>query len=195
MLMAGLVMVVGIIITFKMNENRRPVPADKPAVPGNSATPAPVVSSRPEIPAEIAVPAPVPPLHPATSGVAVITAPPPGIVPTGQPLIINGYVVQDPEARAALSFVGADPAADAYWADAISDPTLPAEERKDLIEDLNEDGLSDPHHPGPADLPLIMARLRLIEELGPYAMDQVNADAFAEAEKDLIGMANGQSPQ
>jgi len=53
---------------------------------------------------------------------------------------------------------------------------------------LNEDGLSDPDHPGPEDLPLILSRLRLIEEMAPYAMDEVNADAFAEAYKDLLNM-------
>lgn len=103
--------------------------------------------------------------------------------------------IQDPDARAALSLVGVDPEAEAYWASAINDPSLPAEERKDLIEDLNEDGLSDPHHPSLADMPLIVSRLQLIEELAPNAMDQVNADAFAEAYKDLLGMAFGQAPQ
>jgi len=103
--------------------------------------------------------------------------------------------IQDPEARAALSLVGADPDAEQYWADAINDPNLPANERKDLIEDLNEDGLSDPKHPGPQDLPLIVNRLRLIDELAPYAMDQVNADAFQEAQKDLLAMLDGKPVQ
>jgi hypothetical protein len=94
-----------------------------------------------------------------------------------------------------LSLVGVDPDAEAYWVDAINDPNLPAEERKDLIEDLNEDGLSDPHHPGPEDMPVIANRLLLIEELAPYAMDRVNSDAFAEAHKDLLGLLNGQEPQ
>lgn len=107
----------------------------------------------------------------------------------------NGYVVQDPAARTALAFVGEDPAAEEYWAEAINDPSLPAEERKDLIEDLNEDGLSDPHHPGPADLPIIASRLELITELAPYPMDRVNAEAFAEALKDLVGLLAGQPPQ
>jgi len=35
----------------------------------------------------------------------------------------------------------------------------------------------------------------LIEELWPYAMDQVNADAFREAYKDLVNLVNGQAPQ
>jgi hypothetical protein len=99
--------------------------------------------------------------------------------------------IQDPMARVALSFVGADPEADDYWIQAINDPTLPAEERKDLIEDLNEDGLSDPHHPGPQDMPLIASRIQLIEELAPWAMDQVDSDAFNEAYKDLVNLYNG----
>ncbi len=94
----------------------------------------------------------------------------------------------------ALNFVGSDPDADSYWVGAINDSALPPEERKDLIEDLNEDGLADPHHPSAADMPLILARLRLIERLAPNAMDDVNRDAFAEAYKDLAGMANGQAP-
>jgi hypothetical protein len=40
-----------------------------------------------------------------------------------------------------------------------------------------------------ADLPLIMNRLWLIEEISGYAMDQVNADAFLEAYKDLLNLA------
>lgn len=103
--------------------------------------------------------------------------------------------IQDPSARAALGFVGADPEAEQYWVAAINDPSLSANERKDLIEDLNEDGLSDPKHPGPQDLPLILNRLQLIEELGPYAMDQVNADAFQEAQKDLLAMLEGRPVQ
>ena len=97
--------------------------------------------------------------------------------------------IADPIARAALGWVGADPEAEAYWYGAINDPQLSANERKDLIEDLNEDGLSDPRRPGPEDLPLILSRMMLIEEAAPYAMDQVNADAFQEAYKDLMNMA------
>jgi hypothetical protein len=113
----------------------------------------------------------------------------------GQPLTINGYVVQDPDARAALSSVGSDPNATAYWASAINDPNLPSEERKDLIEDLNEDGFSDPKHPGAQDVPLIMNRLQLIEDLAPNAMDPVDSQAFGEAYKDLVAMLNNQPPQ
>ena len=98
--------------------------------------------------------------------------------------------LKDPTARLALAWVGTDPAAEAYWYEAINDPNLPPNERKDLIEDLNEDGLADPKHPTADDLPLIVRRLSIIETAGPAAMDQVNADAFQEAYKDLVNLAN-----
>ena len=97
--------------------------------------------------------------------------------------------IQDPMARAALSFVGADPDAELYWYEAINDPALGPQERQDLIEDLNEDGLSDPHNPTADDLPLILSRIQLIEEVVWDAMDEVNADAFLEAYKDLVNLA------
>jgi hypothetical protein len=112
----------------------------------------------------------------------------------GQPLTINGYVVQDPTARLALSSVGTDEDADEYWSEAINNPNLPSQERRDLIEDLNQDGLSDPQHPTAADIPIIVNRIQLIEEMAPNAMDQVNADAFAEAYRDLVNMLNVQQP-
>jgi len=96
----------------------------------------------------------------------------------------------DPVARVALSFVGADEDAEAYWVQAINDPNLSAHERQDLIEDLNEEGFADPHHPTWEDLPLIVSRLMIIEALAPEAMDEVNSEAFAEAKKDLEQMAN-----
>ena len=99
--------------------------------------------------------------------------------------------IQDPDARAALSLVGADPEAEAYWLAAINDPSLPANERKDLIEDLNEDGLSDPKHPSPEDMALIETRIPLLETLASNPMDQVNADAIQEAYKDLVNLRNG----
>ena len=97
--------------------------------------------------------------------------------------------LQDPTARMALAFVGADPDAEMYWYGAINDPSLSAHERQDLIEDLNEDGLSDPRNPTVDDLPLILSRIQLIETIGWNAMDEVNADAFQEAYKDLVNLA------
>lgn len=97
--------------------------------------------------------------------------------------------LQDPIARDALALVGSDPEAELYWVAAINDLSLPANERQDLIEDLNEEGLSDPKNPTIDDLPLIFNRLAIIETIGPDAADQVNADAFAEAYKDLLNLA------
>ena len=92
-------------------------------------------------------------------------------------------------ARAALAGVGADPEAEQVWMVAINDPAMSAHQRSDLIEDLNEDGFDDPSNVRPDELPLVMSRLAIIEELAPFAMDQVNADAFAEAHKDLVNIA------
>lgn len=97
--------------------------------------------------------------------------------------------LHDPIAREALAMVGFDPEAELYWFEAINDLSLPANERQDLIEDLNEEGLPDPKHPTPDDLPLILNRIALIEAVGPDAADKVNADAFEEAYKDLLNLA------
>jgi hypothetical protein len=97
-------------------------------------------------------------------------------------------VIPLPVAREALSFVGADPEAEEIWAQAINDPVLTPHQRQDLIEDLNEDGFPDPKNITLDDLPLILSRLALIEELVPDAMDEVNEAAFAEAYKDLVNM-------
>ena len=100
----------------------------------------------------------------------------------------NDPALRLPLARMALATVGTDEFAEQLWLHAINDLEIAADARKDLIEDLNQDGFADPKHLSPADLPLIESRLALIERLAPEAMDKTNADAFAEAKKDLIGM-------
>ena len=92
-------------------------------------------------------------------------------------------------ARFALGFVGTDPQAEEVWFEAINDPNMPAKARQDLIEDLNEEGFADPRNITRDDLPLILSRIALIEQVGPDAMDEVNARAFAEVYKDLVNMA------
>lgn len=96
--------------------------------------------------------------------------------------------LKDPVAREALSSVGADAGAEVIWTHAINNPDLPANERQDLIEDLNEEGFANPKHPSRDDLPLIQSRLELIDRLAPAATDDVNAAAFKEARKDLVNM-------
>ena len=159
-----------------------------PAAPIIPAAPAPVMPPAPE-PAVIE-PAPI---TVAQAAIALDIQPVKKAKKNGSPAKTKPPI-QDPDARIALSFVGADPEAEDYWISAINNPQLPAEERKDLIEDLNEDGLSDPHHPGPQDMPLILNRIALINQLqqGPTASDPVNADALAEAKKDLVNLASGQ---
>lgn len=95
---------------------------------------------------------------------------------------------QYPMARFALRYVGVDRDAEDYWYAAINDGTLSADERSNLIEDLNEEGFQDPDNLTADDLPLIERRIQIIELLGPDAMDDVNAAAFAEAYKDLVDM-------
>jgi len=97
---------------------------------------------------------------------------------------------RDSLARDLLAYVGLDSDADGYWLAAINDPSLSAQERQNLIEDLNEAVLSDPRRPTLEDLPLILARLELIEALEPEAMDSVNAAAFREAYRDLMNLAD-----
>src|ERR1051325_1611946 len=142
-----------------------------------NSEPAPVESLpiKPRIPQII-------PEKPSVSATQLSAVAPAPTSPAKDPL-------QDPLARDALALVGADPDAELYWFAAINDLSLPANERQDLIEDLNEEGLPDPKNPTIDDLPLILNRLALIEAVGPDAADQVNADAFAEAYKDLLNLA------
>jgi hypothetical protein len=96
---------------------------------------------------------------------------------------------KEQRARTALGMIGHDPDADEVWIRIINDPSLSANSRSNLIEDLNEDGLSY-RNLTLDDLPVIEYRLELIEDLLPYAMDEVNSDAFKEARKDLVNMAD-----
>ncbi|MBI5775421.1 MAG: hypothetical protein HZA89_17005 [Verrucomicrobia bacterium] len=127
---------------------------------------------------------------PAVKTTAPPVEPPPSppAPPQASPAPRQKEPIQDPLARAALSLVGKDDEAEVIWLAAINNPDLPANERKDLIEDLNEDGFADPRHLTAEDLPLIQKRILLIEELAPDALDEVNAAAFAEAHKDLLQM-------
>jgi hypothetical protein len=95
---------------------------------------------------------------------------------------------KEPLARLALSYVGADADANQFYQKAINDSGLPGDHRKNLIEDLNQDGFPDRRNLGAKDLPLIQNRIALIEQLAPSATDPVNAAAFREAYKDLLKM-------
>lgn len=95
---------------------------------------------------------------------------------------------KEPLARVALNYVGADAQANQFYLKAINDMALPKDDRRNLIEDLNQDGFQDRKNLNAADLALIQNRIALIEQLAPLATDPVNAAAFKEAHKDLTKM-------
>jgi hypothetical protein len=103
------------------------------------------------------------------------------------PLLTNS-AAKEPLARLALSFVGADAQANTFYQQAINDPLLTKSHRKNLIEDLNQDGFPDARNLSARDLSLIESRLALVEQLAASPMDDVNAAAFREAYKDLVNM-------
>jgi hypothetical protein len=91
-------------------------------------------------------------------------------------------------ARVALAFVGADRNATDFWQQTINDTSLGKGDRRNLIEDLNEEGFADRKNLSANDLPLVQSRLALIEQLAPSAVDEANTKAFQEAYKDLTRM-------
>lgn len=101
--------------------------------------------------------------------------------------------LQDPMARVALAAVGMDADAEAYWLESIFDSSLPDKEREDLMEDLNEEGFVDAKNPTEEDLPLIMARMQIIEGVVPFA-DDFMLRHLGEAYKDLYNLLNRQDP-
>jgi len=104
-----------------------------------------------------------------------------------QPANSSKEPLHDPDAREALAMVGADPLANQYWLDAIFDTSLPDNERADLMEDLNETGFDDPKNLTSDDVPLIVSRLALIDEVLPDA-DPFMTGHLIEAQKDLTNM-------
>ena len=107
----------------------------------------------------------------------------------------DGRVV-DPDSkealgRVALAYVGANEQAIQLYHSAILDPALTPDQRKNLIEDLNQDGLSNRRNPTPDDLKIIANRYDLAQAYlqQPYVQnDPVATAAFLEANKDLFNM-------
>jgi len=92
--------------------------------------------------------------------------------------------------RVALAYAGMDDRANRLLQQAINDPNMSADARRNLIEDLNETGFADPRNLTAADVALLRARIALIERLAAGATDPVNIRAFQEAYKDLNNMLN-----
>jgi hypothetical protein len=94
-------------------------------------------------------------------------------------------------ARVALEFVGAnDQALDLYHM-ATQDPALKPDQRRNLVEDLNQDGLESAKNPTPDDLKIIARRYALTQtylQQDDVRRDVVLEAAFREAAKDLANM-------
>jgi hypothetical protein len=86
-----------------------------------------------------------------------------------------------------LVLVGVDVEAEMYWFGAIHDPALPKSERQDLIDDLNEEGLPDPKHPTMDDLPLLLSRIEILEDLVPSLSDEFD---WKESYDDLLNLVD-----
>jgi hypothetical protein len=187
-------------LALRRNNAPRSEPAAKSEVRAEnhpaSATPAATMppASKPvmEVP-----PAPEPPAAMVHTDAAPAVATTKAAKTNGPAAKAGKQPLQDPLARDALGMVGADPEAEEYWMEAIFDRSLPDQEREDLMEDLNEVGLSDPKNPSPEDLQLIAARIPIIEAVAQDAAgrgDTFMIEHLGEAYKDLIGMLNGQPP-
>jgi hypothetical protein len=61
--------------------------------------------------------------------------------------------LQDAMAQAALAYVGSDPNAETDWYEAINDPSLSTQVSQDMMEDSNEDSLSNSQAPTTDNLP------------------------------------------
>ena len=104
---------------------------------------------------------------------------------------VSGSDAKEPLARLALAFVGANPQAEQLFHTAVLDGALTPDARRNLIEDLNQDGLSSKRNLSPEDLALVTARYRLTQTYlqQDYVQgDRVLLEAFKEADKDLRNM-------
>jgi hypothetical protein len=88
-------------------------------------------------------------------------------------------------AKIGLYYAGVNPQANAFLATAVNDQSLPLDVRSGLVKDLGQDGFNE-KNPGAADLPIIQARLGLIDASTAAGIDPTLQAAFLEAQKDLL---------
>jgi len=94
-------------------------------------------------------------------------------------------------ARVGLAYVGVSQEAGELWHSAMLDTTLKPDHRRELVEDLNTDGLSNKKNPTPQDLQIIAKRYELTQaylQQDYTQTDPVLRKAFLEADKDLRNM-------
>lgn len=93
--------------------------------------------------------------------------------------------------RVALTYVGANDQATELFHTAVLDTALKPDHRRELVEDLNQDGLSNKKDPSPADLEIIAKRYALTQaylQQDYVQNDKVLNAAFREADKDLANL-------
>jgi hypothetical protein len=98
---------------------------------------------------------------------------------------------KEPLARLALAYVGTNPQAGQLYHTAVLDPSLSPDQKRNLVEDLNQDGLSNKKTPTPEDLKIITNRYALTQaylQQDYVQNDKVLHAAFREADKDLRQM-------
>lgn len=98
---------------------------------------------------------------------------------------------KEPLARVALSYVGTDARALDLFHTALLDPSLLPDQKRNLVEDLNEDGLANRRTPTPEDLQIITRRYELTQaylQQEYVRNDNILNAAFLEADKDLRKM-------
>jgi hypothetical protein len=115
------------------------------------------------------------------------------------PLVAQAYAdprvtadeAKEPLARVALAFVGVNPQAEQMFLQAIRDPALTPDHVRQLVEDLNQDGISNGKNPTAQDLKLIEYRHALTEHhlTQPYVREsRPLLNGFLEANRDLAKM-------
>jgi hypothetical protein len=98
---------------------------------------------------------------------------------------------KEPLARLALAFVGANQQAGELFHTAVLDQALLPDQKRELVEDLNQDGLSNKKAPTPEELKIIANRYALTQtylQQDYVQNDKVLSAAFREADKDLRNM-------
>lgn len=94
-------------------------------------------------------------------------------------------------ARVALAYVGANDQAGELFHEVIFDPTLKPDQTRNLVEDLNQDGLANRKSPTAEDLKVIANRYELTQAYlrQDYVINNKTLNAaFTEADKDLYNM-------
>jgi hypothetical protein len=89
-------------------------------------------------------------------------------------------------AKIGLYYAGVNQQANQFYDTAIRDESLPLDARAGLVKDLGQDGLNERNPSATVDLPIIQARLDMIQSYKGGADDPRLQAAFAEAQKDLL---------